>query len=77
MEDEVSKWEPIETAPKDRHILLFVVMPPCFYATALGEPKGWKGVSIGSWNDVINGWDSNLAGNPTHWMPLPAFPETN
>jgi hypothetical protein len=57
-------WQPIETAPMDRRLLLWDGI--------------W--VSAGAYVDYDSmGWimDSEYPGdvsNPTHWMPLPAPP---
>ena len=69
------KWQPIETAPKDGTILVF-------------RGRGTR-VEIAQWHDDRQSnppkpyWlDSSLHGiswmranPPTHWMPLPEFPE--
>jgi hypothetical protein len=69
------EWQPIETAPKDRRIRMFVD----------GEEKH------GRWDDDKYAkkprphwrWEggysiTNVRTNqPTHWMPLPAPPESN
>ena len=70
------KWQPIETAPKDKDILLFC-------------PR--LGVVRGCWNDCkyhknskpywtndradIFGVRYTKSDQPTHWMPLPDAPE--
>ncbi len=70
-------WKPIETAPKDRMMRLWV---PEFDAWAAGE---WKG----AWSYAAEGWrlsaPMTLEGKqvmvtgapvPTHWMPLASAP---
>jgi hypothetical protein len=68
-----SAWQPIETAPKDRSVLLVVAGMglPIYcgrerYGT-LGEPQqgefAWRCDSSGRFT------------TPTHWMPLPAPPD--
>ena len=64
----MSKWQPIETAPKDgtRVILNDSLHTQIgFYSTALdcGECLGWV-------ND-----EGIVSLNPTHWMPLPEPPK--
>jgi hypothetical protein len=60
-------WQPIETAPKDgRHVLLY-----CEYY-GIGR-CAWE-----SWRNVWRSDDPNHGigfPQPTHWMPLPAFPK--
>lgn len=64
----MTKWHPIETAPKDgRDVLLFT-------------PSPFNGITIGSWGKWIGGWgdqDGDMYPDPTHWMPLPEPPESN
>lgn len=70
------EWQPIETAPKDRDILLYT---------------NCRGVVRGRWNDCkyatkprpywthdrerIWGTVACRADQPTHWMPLPEPPK--
>jgi len=61
-------WQPIETAPKDKELLLRV-------GIALGEPL----VKQGCWFHIDGeekGWidTDGWVVNATHWMPLPAAP---
>lgn len=69
----MSEWKPIESAPKDKSILLATKnsFVPIFcgikrYGT-LGEPQqnefAWRCDSSGRF------------ANPTHWMPLPEPPK--
>lgn len=68
-------WQPIETAPKDgTPVMLFARH---VRATASIRIVGW-------WNPVIKCWiDSVFSPNvpqriiPSHWMPLPAAPESS
>ena len=69
-------WRPIETAPKDgTEILLYC-------------PE-WDTPYLGAWghaeDSILDGWMSpdvlplkwtELVESPTHWMPLPAPPES-
>ena len=72
----MSEWQPIETAPKGRVILLWAV-------TDLGdggEVRNWKmatghtpfyGPIEWTWDGYrLRQWDVQ----PTHWMPLPEPP---
>lgn len=71
---EVPKWQPIETAPKDKSVMLYAgeLVPIYFgrkrYGT-LGEP-----------NQDHHAWRCNSSGcyaNPTHWAPMPKTPAPN
>jgi len=62
------KWQPIETAPKDRLLLLCL---------------DGKSIAIGNWKKTFEGemWVSEEYAEtyqfwlePTHWMPLPELP---
>lgn len=63
----VTEWQPIETAPKNRHLLIF---------------SSATGVETSFWNPSLDDWDGGLDGygepqalvHATHWMPLPAPP---
>jgi hypothetical protein len=59
-------WQPIETAPKDENILLWV-------------PDDY-GVNRGYWDDEQQDWhwDSKAtSAPPTHWRPLPLPPSVD
>lgn len=65
----VRGWRPIESAPKDgTAVLLFF-------------PKRYQGKGGVSWGCFVNGdWLDSRAirdNDATHWMPLPAPPESN
>ena len=72
----MSKWQPIETAPKDGTRVLLteewgVVIGRWCEEAQLGlceEGPGWQ---VFECDDC---WYSVAAENPTHWMPLPAPP---
>lgn len=62
---DVARWHPIETAPKDGTDVL------------LSSPHWHGDVVVGCWS--FEGWrdrDDSDKLAPTHWMPLPAAPET-
>lgn len=59
------QWQPIETAPKDRQILL---------AAQFDHENDWR-IKTGWWNDEIDEWHVlGASWSPTRWMPLPAPP---
>jgi hypothetical protein len=80
-----SEWQPIETAPKMRTILLFAVTD----VTEEGTVRNWK-MATGSWLTGYEDeqskarhltswqWDGRQLKvydhQPTHWMPLPPLP---
>ena len=63
-----SKWQKIETAPKDEPILATNIN----YAYRLGRCE------VVFWDEEENGWYSPISDLPrtwlTHWMPLPPAP---
>jgi hypothetical protein len=65
-------WQPIETAPKDTAILIYSSgYNVAHYNTAY---ERWCTYTDGrgtAGERLLNSWDF-----PTHWMPLPAPPET-
>ena len=76
--DAISKWQPIETAPKDGTAfrayadeLIDLDFNPCGSVEA-----AWSGEEfIGCvWNGQQDAWYGKAI-NPTHWMPLPAAPK--
>ena len=85
-EDGGMTWQPIETAPKMRTILLFAVTEVNDVSGAAVNWKmhtGWfhlgfdtqasrdEGWSPWTWNgDQLRAYDTQ----PTHWMPLPEPP---
>lgn len=64
-------WQPIETAPKDRKILL----AGNYWR---GEENRFSFAHIGMYNPITCRWEAMWAGwfgvRPTHWMPLPDLP---
>lgn len=84
----MSAWQPIETAPKMRTLLLYAVTDVADDGTVCN----WK-MATGSFMDGYDderskargftGWEwggerlKNWQCQPTHWMPLPAPPPTD
>lgn len=68
-------WQPIETAPKMRNIILFAVTD----AAEDGRIRNWK-MDTGYWSQGHKGWVwsgyevRSYMIQPTHWMPLPEPP---
>lgn len=58
----VEEWQPIETAPKDQHILIYTPHLAC---------------QIVGWWSANSGWGNNAFERvkATHWMPLPESPK--
>ena len=83
----MSKWQPIETAPKDGTQILVCRAGDEIGANAKVEITEWYTVerwrfeerSDGAFNRVrdapIEGWNGN-GHRATHWMPLPEPPVT-
>jgi hypothetical protein len=65
-------WQPIDTAPKDRAVLVFSPSLGCVLCNYSKRPSK----TLGYESDWVSDCDGNrLARQPTHWMPLPAPPE--
>lgn len=65
--DERCLWQPMETAPKDTDVLLFLC-------------SGMNIIVAGRWFEKYGGYVTKPAlhqCNPTHWMPLPPPPEVS
>lgn len=67
-------WQPIETAPKDRFLLLCgpsgYTTTPWVFATGCM----YSDYHVGRWVDHANDDLSDWGFEPTHWMPLPELP---
>ena len=73
----VDGWLPIETAPKDgSKVLLWTdsTLDP-YWCDCVGrrEVEHFQTVQTAWWN-LDDGWEKELVGQPTHWMPLPPPP---
>lgn len=64
-------WQPIETAPKDRDVLLYVTETDeqfvAFWDQALDDDCKWVFASGGRTTFIVLG--------ATHWTPLPEPPQ--
>lgn len=60
-------WQPIESAPKDQHVIVFNAVAGVHEALWV-EGHGWL---ITQWAGQTGRWWPS----PTHWMPLPEPPE--
>ena len=85
------QWQPIETAPMDgQKVILFYLNRNNFRRTVMARwvtdeqaaetDADDVGLEAG-WYECIDNWDDYCQvciheGEPTHWMPLPALPES-
>lgn len=61
----MSNWQPIETAPKDKNVLV----------VSADNDKPMRAMKTwGDWYVFPIGHGLKLAHEPTHWMPLPEPP---
>lgn len=68
------EWQPIETAPKDKFLLL---LGPSGYTTTpfvCTTGRMCTNYHVGRWIDHANDDLTDWGFEPTHWMPLPAPP---
>ena len=74
----MSKWRPIESAPKDGTKFLALCQPRHIET---GTPMSFHYINVVWWRDKsknILGWRHTLNDShaePTHWMPLPEPPK--
>ena len=88
---EAMRWRPIESAPKDRAVLLafpsedtgyVAISPPmCIaYWDQYYAPGGYGyiGDGMSPWVAIHSGntVDNLYSGEPTHWLPLPPAPDS-
>jgi hypothetical protein len=73
--NEMSKWQPIETAPKNGNRLLLCEagwIDVGYWRVDLNGPdtgEGWTCERVQSW-----GYEEYAYCKPSHWMPLPEAP---
>ncbi len=72
---EMVEWRPIETAPRDRTLIL------CFYPDRYGQNQlSLRYWAVGDWpsSGRTEGWSDQYRQlrktEPTHWLPLPPAP---
>lgn len=68
------RWQPIETAPKDKFVLL---AGPSGYTTieiVYATGRMCSDYHVGRWIDHANDDLTDWGFEPTHWMPLPEAP---
>lgn len=80
-----SQWLPIETAPKERKLIVGLRTSLGMWRTALATYYGPESLFSEEEDEYVpEGWyeyvysveeQPRLAGQPTHWMPLPPPPE--
>jgi hypothetical protein len=75
-----TRWEPIETAPKDKAIMLCIAgWQPCcgrwWPFDSCWVSFDWDGHFES--DQEMSDYVARSSYEPTHWMPLPAPPETD
>lgn len=76
MEAVTCTWQPIETAPKDRWVLLAYKGHTTLgcWATDVEHGADWEGqLGMAGWCAIE--WPNGEAPEPTHWMDLPEAPK--
>lgn len=64
-------WQPIETAPRDRTMIIYGGEGWATVGRWLGKKTGWYQLNT----DPCDSWaDEDF---PTHWMPLPEPPSVS
>ena len=67
-------WRPIETAPRDRAILLAAYIVPSDEAQRNGSKPFWHIETGRAFGTKLDRWTNVLGEKPSHWMPLPPLP---
>lgn len=71
-------WQPIETAPREKRVLVWTDTDnpeDRGYVREICEGRHVQCAQVGILCEEGD-WDLGLIGQPTHWMPLPDAPAT-
>lgn len=74
------KWQSIETAPRDKAIILWGLLDPIPSEKELFGNLDRPMMTIGYWCQIDDAWSPSTSPwtgpffAPTHWMPLPKPP---
>ena len=69
------EWQPIDTAPKDKFVLLAGPSGYTTIETVFATGRTCSDYRVGRWIDHANDDLTDWGFNPTHWMPLPDPPK--
>jgi hypothetical protein len=67
-------WQPIESAPKDRPLLLAAYIVPSDEAQRNGSRPIWHIETGRAFGTKLDRWTNVLGQQPSHWQPLPQPP---
>jgi hypothetical protein len=67
-------WRPIESAPKDRPLLLAAYIVPSDEAQRNGSRPIWHIETGRAFGTKLDRWTNVLGQQPSHWQPLPQPP---
>jgi hypothetical protein len=70
----MSEWQPIETAPKDVSVDLWVPACPELQFGGRRHPDCSWDENYGWWSPMLEKFLEDYPVTPTHWMPLPEPP---
>lgn len=67
-------WRPIESAPRDRAVLVAAYIVPSAEAQRNGSQPAWH-IDVGrAFGTNLDRWTNVLGEKPSRWMPLPSPP---
>ena len=67
-------WMPIESAPRDRAVLVAAYIVPSAEAQRNGSQPAWH-IDVGrAFGTNLDRWTNVLGEKPSRWMPLPLPP---